>query len=216
VVFERASGSGWVTICTATVAPYGCSWNTTPLPDGYYPVRARGVDGLGHERSVAVSGRQVDNTSPAPADVQAGNGGAAAGTIGPGDWISFSWSEPVLAGTLLSGFTGAAKAVTVRVTEAGAADTLQVLDAAGSTPAGIATAVALNADLVSATAAWDATMAQSGSTVTITLGAKRSGTTKAGGAGTMSWTASSAATDPAGNPATATQASEQGAADLDF
>jgi hypothetical protein len=216
VVFERASGGGWAPICTVTVAPYGCGWDTTPLADGYYTVRARAIDGLGHESSVAVSGRQVDNTAPAPSDVQAGNGGATAGTIEPGDWISFSWSEPVLAGTLLSGFTGAAKAVSVRVTEAGAADTLQVLDAAGTTPAAIATAVALNADVVSATAAWDATMVQNGSTVTITLGAKRSGTTKAAGAATMSWTASSAATDAAGNPATATQASEQGAVDRDF
>lgn len=38
----------WTTICTDTVAPYSCAWNTGALGDGTYDLRARAVDGAGY------------------------------------------------------------------------------------------------------------------------------------------------------------------------
>lgn len=221
VVFERkpSSGSTWTTICTDTATPWSCSWNTATLADGLYDVRARATDTLGHVSTSTVTSRQVDNTAPAPVDVQAGNGGATAGRIEANDWIRFTWTETIKPSSVLAGWTGIPQAITVQVTNAGTLDTLQVLNAAGTTAlniAGVAADIKLNADFVSATAAWDATMSQSGTAITITLGARRSGTVKTAAAATMTWKASTAQTDLAGNAGTGAQVSETGAVDRDF
>ncbi|MEW1952846.1 Ig-like domain-containing protein [Terrabacter sp. NPDC080008] len=42
------NGSGWVTLCTATAAPYACSWNTTGGADGSYGLRAAATDNAGY------------------------------------------------------------------------------------------------------------------------------------------------------------------------
>ena len=222
VVFERAptGGSAWTAICTDTATPFTCSWNTAAAADGVFDVRARAVDGLGHTSTAMVAARQVDNTAPVPDDLQAGNGGGTAGIIGSGDWIAFTWSEAIKPSTLSTGFTGATQAITVQVTNSGKIDTLQLLDAAGTTAlkfASKASDISLNGDFVSSTSTWNATMVQNGATVTVTLGTLRSGAVKAAGAGTMTWSASSAPTDLAGNAVSALTVSEQGSpADLDF
>jgi hypothetical protein len=177
------------------------------------------MDTLGHVSTSTVTSRQVDNTAPAPVDVQAGNGGATAGRIEANDWIRFTWTETIKPSSVLAGWTGIPQAITVQVTNAGTLDTLQVLNAAGTTAlniAGVAADIKLNADFVSATAAWDATMSQSGTAITITLGARRSGTVKTAAAATMTWKASTAQTDLAGNAGTGAQVSETGAVDRDF
>jgi hypothetical protein len=95
VAFERKSTSvsTWTTICTGATAPYACSLNTTTLADGDYDLRAKATDALGHVSYSTLTARSVDNTVPAPVDVQAGNGGATPGRPEAGDWVSFSWSE---------------------------------------------------------------------------------------------------------------------------
>ena len=40
--------STWVTLCTATTAPYSCSWNTKTVADGGYELRARATDRAGY------------------------------------------------------------------------------------------------------------------------------------------------------------------------
>lgn len=45
--------SGWVAICTDTTAPYSCAWNTIPLVDGSYSLRARATDNAGYESTAA-------------------------------------------------------------------------------------------------------------------------------------------------------------------
>lgn len=48
VVFEALpSGGSWSTLCTATAAPYTCSWSTTTVADGSWTLRARATDRSG-------------------------------------------------------------------------------------------------------------------------------------------------------------------------
>jgi hypothetical protein len=222
VVFERkpAAGSTWTTICTDTTSPYSCSWNTTTLADGLYDLRAKATDTLGHVSSVTVASRQVDNTAPAPSALQAGNGGATPGRMEPGDWISFTWTEAIKPGSIVAGWTGAARTVTVQVTKGSPVDTLQLFDGTATTTAlnvgGTAADISLNAKFVNVTAAWTATMVQSGATITVTLVTLRSGTVRTAAASTMTWRASTLATDLAGNACTNTLISEPGAVDVDF
>jgi hypothetical protein len=223
VVFERkaSTGSTWTTICSDTATPFTCSWNTTTLADGLYDVRAKATDTLGHISYSTVTARQVDNTIPAPIDVQAGNGGSIAGRPEAGDWVSFTWSEQVNPASVMAGWTGTATAISVKFVDGNRRDTLEVDNAAGTTELAIAASSAdlqLNADVVGATVVFDATMVQTGATIKITLGAKR-GTTavKTGAAAAMTWSVSAATTDLAGNACLATaQVTETGATDLDF
>ena len=43
-----SGGGSWVTICTATTAPYACAWNTTGVADGGYELRAVATDRAGY------------------------------------------------------------------------------------------------------------------------------------------------------------------------
>jgi hypothetical protein len=119
---------------------------------------------------------------------------------------------------VLSGWTGAAQAVRVNVS---ATDQLDVYDAAGTTRLNlVSTGLDLNlgADFVTAAADFDATLTQSGNSITVTLGALRTGTLAASpaGVGTLTWKPSASATDLAGNAGTTTLVTESGAGDADF
>ena len=58
-----ASGTtDWTDACAAdTVAPYTCSWNTPPIADGTYDVRAYATDNAGYARESLQTARVVDN-----------------------------------------------------------------------------------------------------------------------------------------------------------
>lgn len=211
LTFERGSDS----ICTFAASPYACTWDTTAVADGYYLIRARAVDGRGNEGSTTQQ-FQVDNTPPTPQDVQAGNGGGTAGLMEDGDWLRLTWSEPIAPASVLTGWDGGSQAVTVRVGDGGPNDTVSLLNAAATAPLHLASALSLGADVVDGTTDWDATMIRSGASITITLGSRGSGAVKPASAGTMTWTASTAATDPAGNASAAGPVTESGAADKDF
>jgi hypothetical protein len=222
LVFERkpSSGSTWTTICTLAATPYLCTWATTGVADGAYDLRAKATDSLGHVSYATVSGRTVDNTAPAPADIQAGNGGTTAGRMEPGDWLRLTWTETVNPTSLMSSWDGTAIAISVKVLDGNKKDSLEIDNAAGTTALNLAAAssgIALNADFVSADTVFDATMVQSGASVTITLGARRSGAVKTAAAAAMSWTVNPATTDLAGNAVAANASvTETGASDLDF
>ena len=51
-------GSSWTTICTATTAPYSCSWSTKAGADGSWSLRAVATDRAGYSTTSAV----VDTT----------------------------------------------------------------------------------------------------------------------------------------------------------
>jgi hypothetical protein len=219
VAFERkpAAGTTWTTICNDTTSPWSCNWSTAGLADGVYDLRARATDALGHVSSATVAGRQVDNTAPVPVSVQGTSGGAVAGRPDAGDWLRFTWTETLLPASVRTGWNGGALAVTVTFADAGTKDTLTIAPASGTGTVNLLGAsLKLNADVVANTTVFDATMTQSGAAITVTLGARRSGTVKTGAAGTMTWTASASATDAAGNPSTTAVVTESGASDADF
>lgn len=217
----RTSPSGtWTTICTAATAPYTCSVATNGVSDGSYDLRALATDTVGHTSTSLVTARTIDNTAPRGTDVQGANGGVA-GRVDAGDTLTFTYSEPIAPATIMSGWNGSATAVTVNFTKSGSKYGLSVWDAAGTTRLGLTSStqdLQPGQNWVSANTSFNATMAQSGSTVVVTFGSKRSGTIATGVSGTnaMTWTPSTAATDLAGNPCASTAVTESGPADVDF
>jgi hypothetical protein len=64
----RTDSGAWAEACTATAAPFGCSWSTTGTADGLVDLRAIATDGAGRQTTSAVlAGLRVDNTPPASA-----------------------------------------------------------------------------------------------------------------------------------------------------
>jgi hypothetical protein len=220
VVFRRrpASGGAWTTLCTVNAAPYTCPWNTTSVANGSYDVEALATDTIGRTTSVIHAARVVDNTAPAPVDVQATNVGATAGQPETGDWIRFTFSEALAPASVLAGWNGSAIAVRASFTNAGTSDTLDVLNAAGTARTNLMFAAnsLVIGNVVSANTVFNATMVRSGSAITVTLGALQSGSVRTASAGAMSWRSATAIRDLAGNAGTGATIAETGANDRDF
>ena len=84
--------------------------------------------------SSTVSGSvTVDNTAPAASDVQSGNGGGTAGRIQVNDSMIYTFTEAIDPASVMTGWTGASSAVSLRFTTAGGGDYVRVYDAANST-----------------------------------------------------------------------------------
>jgi Bacterial Ig domain len=222
VVFERApaGGSTWTTICTDTVAPYSCDFDTTAIAEVGYDLRARATDNAGRTATSVVAGRVV-NHAPYATDVQATNGGLTAGRLESGDVLRLTYSEAMAPGSILSGWTGAAQAIRVDVTDGGTVDTMDFRNSAGTTRLNLTNSAAdlsLGANFVNSAAVLNATMSMSGSVVTITLGSLSSGAVRiaAAAAANMTWRPSSLSTDLAGIPALTTPVTEPGTIDRDF
>jgi hypothetical protein len=66
VRIQRAlAGSGaWTDVCTATAAPYSCSFDTTALANDYYDLRAVATDAAGFTAADAIADVQIDNLAP--------------------------------------------------------------------------------------------------------------------------------------------------------
>lgn len=47
IQYQSAGAATWITLCTVTVSPYSCSWNTATVTDGNYDLRAVAVDNAG-------------------------------------------------------------------------------------------------------------------------------------------------------------------------
>ena len=75
VQIQRRSPAGtgpWTTICTDTVAPWSCAWDTTLVAEGFHDLRAIVTDNAGNSTtSATVTNRRVDNTAPATATLGA-------------------------------------------------------------------------------------------------------------------------------------------------
>ena len=222
---RRPAGSSgaWTTVCVdSTTSSFSCPWDTTAVPDGAYDLQAIALDGAGRSTtSATVAARVVDNTAPRGTDVQAANGSGAVGTIDAGDTLTFSHSEAMAPGSMLASWTGAATAVTVRLTNGGSSDTLAIWNAANTARLSIGGGTAdvqLNANRTgSAGATFSATAELTGTTIVVRLGARIAGTSTASTSTTpMTWTPSAAATDRAGNACATTTVTEAGSADRDF
>jgi hypothetical protein len=221
VTIQRSpAGLGtWTDVCTDTTSPYSCSFDTTAVSDGVYDLRAVATDAAGNSTSSAVvANRTVDNTAPTAVDIQTANGGATVGRPEANDTVTFTYSEQILSTSILAGWNGASQAVTVRINQNGSNDRLEVWNAANNARLPLTNGfVTLNGNFVQSSTTFNATMVQSGASITITLGTQTGGTVRTnGGNATLSWPPSATATDLAGNPCSTTTATESGAADTDF
>lgn len=221
VIFERrlVGNTNWSTICFDFTAPYGCNWDTTSVTDGSYELRVRAFDAGGRSTTVTIAARPVDNTAPQGAAVESGNGGATAGLMEAGDWVRLTWTEQIAPASVLGGWDGTPVAIRVQVVNNGNSDEMNFWDATGNTRLGLADAannLRLNANFVTSSAWFDATMAQNGASLTVTLGAPLSGNLTTAAAANMRWRTSTAATDLAGNPVVAANVNESNPSDRDF
>lgn len=63
IQYQKSGTSTWTTLCTLSVDPYTCRYDTTRLTDGVYAFRSFATDQAGNTTaSTAVSSRTVDNT----------------------------------------------------------------------------------------------------------------------------------------------------------
>lgn len=59
--YQPAGSGTWTTLCTATAAPFSCSWNTKLVGDGPYDLRAIALDNSGYSATSASIRTQVAN-----------------------------------------------------------------------------------------------------------------------------------------------------------
>ncbi|WP_028657215.1 Ig-like domain-containing protein [Nocardioides sp. J54] len=228
-----SGSSSWTDLCTATAAPYSCTWDTRSVADGNRDLRAVLLDGRGGTTTSAVLTRKVDNSPLRAIDVQATNGDGTAGRLDAGDTLTLTWSEVVTPASLSAGWDGAAVPVTLRLRDGnvngvGTGPKNDVLDVQrGSSTVNVGS-VALREDYVKTKkqVSFNATMTATTvsvdgadrTVVTIVLGTVSSGsglrtvTTTPG----MVWSPSGAATSPTGGACSTTPVTETGAADRDF
>ena len=192
---------------------------STPLAAGAATFSVSATDTDGNTRSRDGFTVTVDDTSPSAVDVQATNvGGGTAGRVEAGDRLTFTFSEPVEPDPILGGWTGAATTVTVRLSNGpGGGERIQIWDAVNASQLPLGTVTLGRKDYVNGSVTiGSSTMVMNGSAITITFGAPSGNVRQAAGAGTMTWTPTTALYDWAANACLATAAIESGAADIDF
>jgi hypothetical protein len=188
-----------------------------PLAAGAKSFTVWAVDAVGNVGSTSSYSVTVDNTVPAPTDVQTTNAGTA-GKAETGDKVIYTFGETLEPISIIGGWSGAATAVTVRVVQQGGGDRVQIWNAADTSqlPIGV---IRLNRnDYVTATSSFtNSSMTLVGGVLTVTLGTTTSTTvTTAAGTATMRYNATATITDLAGNPASTGNCNETGVADVDF
>jgi hypothetical protein len=222
------TGSTAVTITSGSYSAQGTSYNyrsasltaTNPLAAGAKSYSITSTDAAGNSRTQTAFPVTVDNTAPTASDVQTANGAATVAKPELGDTITYTFSEPIDAQSILAGWTGASTSVVVRINNA-TPDTLTVFNSANTTQLPLGTVSLGSANYVSANRTFGAsgtasTMVRSGSTITVTLGTASGATLTETTNGTMTWTPSASSYDRAGNAGSTANATESGAADKEF
>jgi hypothetical protein len=141
--------------------------------------------------------------------------GGTKGKFEKGDSITFVYSAPVKPSTVLAGWTGPAQAVHINVDGSSASNsvlTVWTMNGVTQLPLGSVNLGGIYNQ--SAEFQFNATMVQSSTSITLTLGAKHSGQqmTTAVKGGTVTWTPNAAVTDAAGNKASTNAVSTPGPA----
>ena len=173
---------------------------------------ANGVRDLAGNQASFSSTAVVDKAAPVAVDVQAGNGTGTAGRIDSGDVVTYTFSEAMSASSIKSGWSGALLAVTVAIGNNGSNDTVAV-----STAGVDLGAIATGGDYISSNRTVNATMALSGSTLTLTFTSTApNGQLDTVATSTMVWTPSTSAADPAGNAMSGTSVTQSGAPKRNF
>lgn len=200
VTFQCSRDGAAYTPCTS---PTGY----TGLATGTHTFSVKAKDAFGVLSPATTTTWVIDRTAPTADDVQTTNGGTA-GRVDTGDKLIVTFSEPMDPGTVQSGWTGAATAVTVHVGDGASNDTLTVTGTAlGSVKLGNGYA----AGSFDATA----TMEMVGSTVVVTI-TQTDPNARTGSASKMVWTPDGTLSDLAGNGITGGSVTESGGTDLDF
>ena len=216
---QRApTGTGaWTDVCSTATSPANCALNTTTLTDGGYDLKAIATDLAGNlSTSTLVSNRIIDNTAPTGLDVQGANvAGGTAGKPETGDTLTYTFSEPMLTASILSGWAGTPTPVVIRITN-GNPDVITVYNSTNTTQLALGSVTSGKKYVTANTTFTASNMVLTGSTITLTLGTPSGSTATANGSTTLQWTTSTAATDRAGNALTAATVLETGSADLDF
>jgi hypothetical protein len=195
----------------------------TSLAAGTYTYSLTLTDVAGNSQTQSGFSVTVDNTGPSGTDVQTLNVGTTNGLAQAGDTISFGFSKAIDPNSILAGWSGNSTSVVLRLNNgAGSSnDTVTVYNSTNATQLPLGSVNLGRADYSTASITFGAsgtasTMVMSGNTITVTLGTQSAAATTAAATGTMSWTPSASATDPAGNAASTTAVTESGAADKDF
>jgi hypothetical protein len=178
----------------------------------YAPTPSGIRDALGNASAAFGPTAPADGAAPVAVDVQAVNGTGTAGRIDAGDLITLTFSEPMLSGSILAGWSGAVTPVTVELGDGASTDTVSV-----STPGVSLGAIDTGGNYVRSTRTVSATMALSGASVTLRLTSTAPpGQLHTVSSSTLTWTPSSAATDPAGNAMVTTPRTQAGAPRRNF
>jgi hypothetical protein len=224
------NGSNWtsstetqLTAAGTTNWSYAIASSVYPA-DGSFTVKAYATDSAGNV-TTATSTFTRDTTAPTGTDVQTANkAGGTAGKAEQGDTITYTFSEAIGPGSILSGWNGSSTPVWVRITDGGVGnDTVTVRDSGNANQLPLGSVNLGRIDYVTATSDFGGSgvnagaMVMSGNTITITLGkAPLTGVFTAVSTGAMVWTPSASATDLAGNACSTTNATETGTSDTDF
>jgi hypothetical protein len=229
-VYSGSSATG-SPVATRTVTRTAALWATTVtgLAQGTYTAQATQSDSGANTATSAASTFTIDTTAPTRVSVSAANGSGTAGHLDNGDTITFTYSEAVLASSILTGWPGTS-AATVKVRFfSGTVDSFTVLDSAGTaslkleagTTGGGGVSLGSSANYVTNTVNFAATMSRSadGRSFTVTLGspdiASRVVSTPVA-AKNMTWTPKAGPTDLAANALTGVTAWTETDADRDF
>jgi|GEM_PF-1334350 len=189
------------------------------------------TDVLTHAQTQSGYSVAVDNTPPTATDIQTTNhAGGTAGKAETGDTIVFTFSEPIDPQSVIGGWTGASTGVSVHVEDGGCLlallcsdDSLEVYSG-GSPLATLGGPINLhdpgyNGRGLLGTlpdAVFNATMVESGSTITVTLGSLTSGSADTGGSTLMTWSWSGGPYDAAGNVGAGNAVTESGGSSKEF
>jgi hypothetical protein len=229
-VYSGTAATG-TPVLTRAVTRIGAAWSTsvTTLGAGTYTAAATQTDAAGNTGTSGTRTFTIDTTPPTRVSMSAVNGTGTAGRLDAGDVITFTYSEPMLASSILTGWSGtSAASVKVRFFN-GTPDAFTVLDSASAanvkldagTTANGGVTLGASANYVSGTVTFAATMTRSadGRSFVVTLGApdfaSRVATT-AVTAKNMTWTPKAGSTDLAGNALASTATWTETDVDQDF
>ncbi len=218
-IYSGSSATG-SPVQTLTTTRSVTSWSKTAatLADGTYTIQATQADSSGNTGTSNANTFRVDTTRPTAVSVSANNkAGGTAGRIEAGDTLSFTYSEAIQPSSVWSGWDGSDTAVRIKFTSSGN-DTITVLTTANHASAIHLGSVHTNADYVTATTTFNATMGMSpdGASVVVTLGTPSNVSSQISPGRNMMWTVATGIKDLAGNKISSGQTYNETGSDVDF
>jgi hypothetical protein len=229
-VFAGTTATG-TPVLTRPVTRSATTWTTTftGLAAGTYTARATQTDTGANTTTTPAHTFTIDTTAPTRVSIAAANGTGTSGHLDSGDTITFAYSEPTLASSILSGWTGSSPATVNVKFFNGTTDAFTVLDSTNAanvkldagTVNGGGVSLGTGANFVSSTVTFGATLTRSadGTSFVVKLGSpdqsSRVVSTRTGTAN-MTWTPKAGPTDLAANALASTATWTETDADRDF